>query len=112
MAASIPLQVVTKAGITPASLQAATGGGDTMAPGPSNYLIVANGDSSPHTVTVTRVTPCSDGDSSPLHDIVVVVVNGTTRWIAVDARYGRTSDGLAAVTYSAATAVTVGAVQA
>lgn len=115
MAASIPTTVIPSApfgGATSPTLQAANGGGDTMVPGPNSILVVKNADSASHTVTVTRVAPCSDGTSTPTHDIVVAVAAGTTANISVDSRYGRLSDGLAAVTYSAATSVTVGVLQA
>lgn len=95
-------------GSTPAPV-AASGGGDRMACGPSNFLRVTNGSGGSLTVTVDSVVPCNYGVD---HDLVVAVPAGATREIGPikPERFSSTSDGLAAITYSGVTSLTVEAV--
>lgn len=104
--ATLSLQSVTTAGstITPV---AAAGGGDAMPTGPKNMLRVVNGGGSPITVTVTSVQACSQGGT---HSISAVsVTNGTTKEFGPITSRFADSTGLAQITYSGVTSVTVAA---
>lgn len=95
-------------GSTPAPV-AASAGGDRVEVGPTNYLRVINGGGASITVTVDAVQACSQGFD---HDVSVAVPAGSTREIGpLNSRFASNVDGLAAVTYSAVTSVTVEAVR-
>lgn len=96
-------------GSTPAPV-AASAGGDRVECGPSNFLYVKNGSGASVTVTVDSVTPCNYGAD---HDLVVAVPAGADSQIGPlkSERFASNADGLAAVTYSAVTSVTVEAVR-
>lgn len=94
----------TGATITPV---AAAGGGDTMAGGSGRFLYVANGGGSP--ITVTLVTPEQVEGALAVADRTVSVTNATFRHIPVPSRYNDPSTGLASITYSGVTTVTVAA---
>ncbi len=84
---------------------AAAGGGDRIPCGDKNFLYVKNGSGSSITVTVDSVTACSQGSD---HDLVVVVAAAAEVLIGpITSRYAATSDGLAAVSYSGVTTLTV-----
>lgn len=95
----------TGATITPV---AAAGGGDTMVGGQGVHLYVNNGGGSP--ITVTLVTPETVEGALAVADRAVTVTNGTFREIPVPSRYNDPSTGLASITYSAVTSVTVAAI--
>lgn len=102
--------VVTNAGIRIDNvLTAAAGGGDTFVPGDDVTLVVNNGGGSPITVTVTthgttRGLAIADAPAA------VSVTNGQ-RWefgpFPADL-YADPTDGLADISYSGVTSVTVG----
>src|SRR6266498_666787 len=95
---------ITAAGVNPGFV-AANAGGDKITPGDTSFLYVRNGGGSPITVTITAVGLCSQGST---HDSVVVVTNGQDRAIGpIGSRFAGVSDGLAAITYTAVTSVTV-----
>jgi hypothetical protein len=98
-------QTVTQAGTVPAFV-AASAGGDTMVPGPTTSLRVKNGGGAPVTVTLDSVAPCSQGFD---HNLTVAVAAGAEAEIGpIDAaRFAQPSTGLAAITYSGVTSVTV-----
>lgn len=102
-------QAPSVAGTTPAYV-AANAGGDTVAPGDNVYLDVKNTDAATRTVTITAVQQCSQGS---LHDLAVVIpaTTGQKEIGPISGRFGRASDGLAAITYSAVTGVTIRAIQ-
>lgn len=103
--ATLALQGMSLQGITPAYVSAA-GGGDKVVPGPGSFIHVKNG--SGVSVTVTLATPeLIDGDLA-VADRAVAVGAGAEAFISVPARYAAPSDGLAAITYSAVTTVTIG----
>jgi len=103
--ATLATQSITTAGITP-TFAAAAGGGDKCLPGEGTYLHVKNGGGSP--VTVTLVTPATV-DTLAVADRAVVVANGAEALIAVpDTLYRNPTGGLADITYSGVTSVTVG----
>jgi hypothetical protein len=105
--ALLSTQEVTAAG-TAVTFAAAASGGDTFAPGNGCHLRIKNGDSAPHTATVTSVVPCSQGFH---HDIVITVAAGAEEE-AGPFDSGRYADGAghAAIAYSAVTSVTVAVV--
>lgn len=94
------------AGTAP-SFVAAAGGGDRAPCGPKNYLHVKNASGGAITVTVDSVVPCNYGSD---HDLVVSVPATTGERLIgplSPERYASTSDGLAAITYSGVTSLTV-----
>jgi hypothetical protein len=102
--AALQLQVLVPGG-SESALVAAAGGGDTCPAGPGVFLEVANGAGSP--VTVTLATP-GTVDGLAIADRAVAVPAGETWKIPVP-RIFQKADGSAAITYSSATDVTVGA---
>lgn len=84
---------------------AAAGGGDKTKPGSGVFLFVRNGDAS--SITVTLVTPGVSFNNTAIADTVVTVPAGATWCIPVPMEYRNPSDGLASITYSAVTSVTV-----
>lgn len=87
------------------TLAAAEVGGDKAAPGDDVYLLVHNGDASP--IDVTLVTPGLAFNASAVADTVVTVAAAEYRLIPVRREYTDPADGLAAITYSAVTSVSV-----
>lgn len=108
--AALATQQVTQAG-TAVTMAAATSGGDTLTPSDHTHLRVKNGGGSPINVTVAGQGVCNQGFT---HDLVVAVAAGAEEDIGPigPARFARSSDGQAAVTYSGVTSVTVAAVSA
>lgn len=110
--ATLTTQVVNRAGtvITPV---AAAGGGDAMSCGPNNYLKVVNGGGSPINVTIAIPSGASGYPNVSYTNTVVSVTNGTTKDIGPIAApiYQDPTTGLATITYSAVTSVTVAACQ-
>lgn len=105
--ATLSVQSVTAAGVVPAALVAAAGGGDQFSNNGQTVLDVANGGGSPITVTIASQVPCSQGST---HNSTVTVANGATKRIGPFpiTRFNDTG-GFTQVTYSAVTSVTVGA---
>ena len=105
--ATLTTAAITPAGTDPAFV-AATGAGDKVVPGDTTYLHVKNASGVSVTVTITAVGLCSQGST---HSSVVAVPAGADRVIGpiTGSRFAAVSDGLAAVTYSAVTSVTVAA---
>lgn len=101
-------QAPSPAGTAP-SYAAATGGGDTVRPGPGIYLDVKNAHTSAQTVTVVAVQQCNHGS---LHNLAVAVPANTGQMEIgpIDGRFARLSDGLAEITYSGVTALTIRAI--
>lgn len=106
-------QPVTATGLNPTYVSAA-GGGDTVKPGDNTFLHVKNGGGSSINVTIVQAGVCSYGGSTPTHDRVVAVPASGERMIPTGpaVRYASQSTGLASITYSAVTSVTIAAVQA
>lgn len=106
--ATLTVQEITRAGTT-VTLAAATGGGDKFAPGSATCLRVANGGGG--AITVTVVTPNTLADSITIGDVSVSVGAGVTRDIGPFPYefFANPTDGLADITYSGVTSVTVGA---
>lgn len=91
-----------------ATYAAASGGGDTVAPGERVFLHVKNGHSSPQTVTI--VVPGTKYGQA-LADVAVVVTNAEERFIGPLSRDLADTDGLIDITYSGVTALTIAAVR-
>lgn len=111
--AALTTQQIAPAGTT-LTFGAAAGGGDTLTPGDTTFLYVKNGGGSPITVTIddpNSVGPSGAAQFNP--DLSVSVTNGSEKCIGPlsATRFGRSSDGQVAITYSAVTSVTVAAVR-
>lgn len=102
-------QSITRAGLAPA-YAAATGGGDTFTPDGDTFIQVKN--ASGGAITVTIVTPRTDAWGNAIADNTVSVPATTgDRMIGpfpADS-YADPTTGLASITYSATTSLTIGA---
>lgn len=87
------------------SFASAAGGGDKAAPGDDVFLLVRNGGAS--SIDVTLDATGSAFNATAVADTVVTVAAGEDRLIPVRREYAAVSDGLAAISYSAVTSVTV-----
>lgn len=106
--ATLTTQNITTAGILP-TYAAATGGGDAMVPGSSSFLHVKNGAGS--SITVTLATPAVVDGTLAVADRVVTVGATSEQMIKVTPElYRDPTTGLAVITYSAVTTVTVAAI--
>lgn len=107
--ALLPNVSPTQAG-TAAAYSAASAGGDTMVPSDRTHLHVKNGSGGSITVTVVAKTACNHG---VLHNLAVAVPAGEERLIGaiIPSRFARPADGLAEITYSDVTTLTVAAVK-
>lgn len=105
--ALLSTQEVAQAGSV-VTLVAAAGGGDSFVPGEGVHLRVKNASGGSITATVASIVPCNQGAH---HDIAVTVAAGTEE-VAGPFPASRFADanGHAAISYSSATSVTVGAV--
>lgn len=85
---------------------AAAGGGDTCETGKNVKLLVRNGGAT--TPTVTIATPETvDGDLTVQDRVVTIPANATLFAIPITDRYRDSTTGRAAISYSAATDLTV-----
>jgi hypothetical protein len=105
--ATLATQVAPHTGLAVA-FSAATSGGDKCATGSGLVLLVKNGDSGSHTVTLA--TP-ETVDALAVDDRPVSVAAGAQQAIPVPDLYRDPSDGLAHITYDAVTSVTVAALR-
>jgi hypothetical protein len=96
---------VTVAGTTQ-TLAAASAGGDTAHVGDGLFLVVKNGDATSKTVTLVTPATLETGDAYP--DKAYTVAAGATALIPLLDVYRNKATGLASITYSAVTSVTVG----
>lgn len=87
---------------------AAAGGGDTCQTGAGVLLLVKNGDSSDHTVTLA--TP-GTVNGLAIADRAVVVAAGAEVAIPITSDYRDPSTGRCAITYDGVTSVTVAVVR-
>lgn len=91
------------------TLANASAGGDTVAPSSKGMLMVKNGDSSAHNVTV--VVPGNTQFAQPEPDVTVAVAAGATVLIGpLPAQLADPADGLVHVSYAATTSMQVAAV--
>ncbi|MDN3356083.1 hypothetical protein [Actinomadura sp. DC4] len=106
--ATLDTQVIGQAGTTIA-FSSAAGGGDKCVPGSDTKLLIKNGAGS--SVTVTLGTPGKvDGDLD-IQDRTRVVAAGAMDGIKVTDRYRDPVTGLASISYSSATSVTVAVIR-
>ncbi len=108
--ATLATQTISRAGLAE-SLTAAGGAGDAMECGPGMALKVNNGSGSAITVTIAIPAGASGYPDSVYTNTQVSVPAGQHRWIGpirAD-QYRDPTTGLATITYSSATTVTVGA---
>jgi hypothetical protein len=105
--ATLATQTISVLGIVPA-YSAAAGGGDAFTPTERTYLHVKNGGGSP--ITVTIVTPGEAAPNISIADVAVSVSNGSEQIIGPfpAGLFQSASTGLASITYSGVTSVTVG----
>lgn len=107
--ATLVTQNITTAGILP-TYTAAAGGGDAMIADSTSFLHVKNGTASP--MTVTLVTPATVDTTLTVADRAITVGANSEQMISVpDSLYRDPTTGLAAITYSLATSVTVAAIR-
>lgn len=108
--ATLTVQEITRLGsiITPV---AAAAGGDKLAPSSDTWLRVVNGGAG--AITVTVVTPNTAFPDVGIADLSVSVGAGVTREIGPlpYEHFANATDGLADITYSGVTTVTVAAVR-
>jgi hypothetical protein len=105
---ALPTQVIGQAG-TAINFAAATPAGDTCATGSDVKLLVKNGAAS--SITVTLATPGKvDGDLD-IAERTMAVAAGSTAGIPVTDRYRDPATGLASITYTSATTVTVAVIR-
>lgn len=97
--------VVTPAGVAP-NLVAAAAGGDRCEVGDTVFLHAKNASGAAITVTIDSVTPSNYGVDN---DLAVSVPAGAERFIGPlkASRFASNADGLAAITYSGVTSLTV-----
>lgn len=107
--ATLTQNVIDNDGVV-STLVAASGGGDKAVPGDGAYLEVLNGSGS--SITVTIATPEVVDGSLAVADRAVAVGAGVRTKIALPAELYEQADGLAWITYSSATTVTVGSFRA
>ncbi|MFE3495262.1 hypothetical protein ACFXOS_19685 [Streptomyces sp. NPDC059175] len=86
---------------------AAASGGDTAPCGPDRFLVVINGDASPHTATVATPGTVSGLD---IENAALVVAAGDTGILPLPRLFAGTN-GRASITYDAVTSVTVAVVE-
>lgn len=108
--ATLSTQTITRAGLNPAYATCA-GGGDKFKPGDRVFAHIKNGHSSSQTATF--VTPGAV-DGQAIADLAVAVPNAGERIIGpLTASLFRNPDdsGLAAITYSGVTSLTIAIIQ-
>ena len=105
--ALLATQTISVLGITPA-YSAAAGGGDTFTPTDRTYVHIKN--AGVGSITATIVTPGEAAPNIPIADVAVVVANGAEAIIGPfpAGLFQSASTGLASITYTGVTSVTVG----
>ncbi|MCG6499463.1 hypothetical protein [Kitasatospora sp. A2-31] len=105
--ATLPVQAVAIAGLNPA-YSSASGGGDKVACGERTFLHVKNGGGSP--ITVTLAATGSVRGQTVTSPTVSVPASGERMIGPITADlFAGVTDGLASISYSGVTTVTVGA---
>jgi hypothetical protein len=107
--AELTVQTVirTGTGLNP-TYSSAAGGGDTVKTGATTFLHVKNAHSSPQTVTIA--TP-GTVNGLAIEDLAIAVPNAGERMIGPIDDVFRASNGLASITYSGVTALTIAAIR-
>lgn len=107
--ATLTKQTIGQAGLE-ATYAACTAGGDKVAPGPGVFLHVKNGSAGDITVTLDDPNSTSPAAATAFNpDVAVVVTAAEERFIPVPERFRNSVDGLAAITYSGVTSLTIAA---
>lgn len=107
--ATLTTQNISTTGIVP-TYQAAAAGGDAMIADSTSFLHAKN--ASGGSITVTLVTPATVDTTLAVGDRAIVIAAGTDQMIAVpDILYRDPTTGLAAITYSGVTSLTVAAIR-
>jgi hypothetical protein len=106
--ANLATQAISRATAAAPSYAAAAGGGDTFTPDRDTFLHVKNG--SGGAITVTVVTPRADALGNAIADNAVSVPAGQERMLGPypAEHYADPADGLADITYSGVTSLTIG----
>ena len=91
------------------TLSAAAGGGDRAPVGDGLFVLIRNGSAS--SMTVTLDAPGLAFNATAVADTAVVVAAGAAVIVPLLRSYRSESDGLAGISYSLATSVTVAVVQ-
>lgn len=106
--ATLTVQDVKRTGVGP-TYAAAAGGGDKFAPSKDTFLHAKNG--SAGALTVTVVTPNEAFKDVAIADVAVSVPAGGERMIGPfpAEHFANSADGLADITYSGVTSLTIGA---
>lgn len=104
--ATLTVQDLTYSGITPTYV-AADSGGDEFARGRYTFVIVSNGDSTDHDVTIA--SQFLDRAGAVAEDVTVTVTAGEDRIIGPFSDTFGDEDGMVQLTYDAVTDVTIGA---
>lgn len=97
-------------GGTTLTMTAASGGGDRAQVGDGYYLLVHNASASSVTVTLDSTGQTFNAQDVP--DTAVAVAAGGIALVPLTRHYLSDTDGLAGISYSSATSVTVAAVRA
>ena len=110
--AKLLVTAITKAGLAgiTTSLVAADVAGDSVDTSSGIFIVVANGDGSPHTLTVAApvaTAGCGNLGALDVDDITLVVAAGDTGFVSIPLGYVNGSGDLG-WTYDAITSVTVG----
>jgi hypothetical protein len=105
--AELPVQTIVRAGLNP-TYAAAAPGGDQCTTSPRTFLHVKNGHSSPQTVTVVTVGTV---EGLAVADLAVAVPNAGERIIGPISDVFRSAGGLADITYSGTTSLTIAAIR-
>lgn len=92
---------------TTISFASAAEAGDKVEPGTNVYLLVRNGSGGSITVTLDATGLTFNGGNVP--DTAKAVAAGAVAMIPVTPEYRNSSDGLAAITYSGVSSLTVAA---
>lgn len=100
--------VSTAAGGTPITFVAASATGDRVTPGNRTFFVIRNGGASSVNVTIDATALAFNNVTVP--DTVVSVPSGATYAIPITREYTSPSDGLAGITYTVITSVTVAVV--
>jgi hypothetical protein len=107
--ATLALQTVAHAGAA-VTFSAAAGGGDKTPTGVGVALLVKNGDSGSHTVTLA-IPSTTTYDGLVIANRTVTVAAGVTSCIPLLDIYNDPADSLAHITYDAVTSVTVAVIR-
>ena len=108
--ATLTTQTVTRAGVQ-MTYAAATGGGDKFTPDATTFLHVKNGSAGALTVTVTPTKVPIPNLTTTFAAVSVNATTGDNMMGPFPSEFFAGSDGLASITYSGVTSLTIAAVK-